>query len=93
MYGVGRNGLQRFMHAAGKLLDEMAHQERDIVRTLPQRGHVHGEDIDAIKQVGAELLRVHQRGQIAVRSGDQPRVCMQSARVAQAFKLPLLQHP
>jgi len=37
-------------------LHEMAHEERQIFRALPQRGHVHRKDVDAIEQVSAELL-------------------------------------
>src|SRR3989442_10005178 len=71
----------------------MAHEERQIFRALPQRGHVHRKDVDAIEQVSAELLCVDQPGQITVRGHDQPCIRAQGAHAAEALKFPFLQHP
>ena len=60
--------------------------------TLAQRRHAHGEHVQAIVQVGAELLRLHHRIEVAIRGGNQTRVGAQRARAAETLELTLLQH-
>ena len=63
-------------------------RQRNRVRALPQRRHLHGKDVDPIEQVGTERLRRHHRRQVSVRGRDQPGIRPQGARAAQALKLP-----
>src|SRR5262245_2819612 len=71
----------------------MAHEEWNIFWTLPQWGHVHRKDVDPIKQIGPEPLRLDQCGEILVRGSDEPGIRAQGARAAEAFKRPCLQDP
>src|SRR5215472_4096989 len=71
----------------------MAHEEWNIFWALPQWGYVHRKDVDPIKQIGPELLRIDQGGEILVRGRDEPGIRAQGARAAEAFKLPFLQDP
>ena len=47
------------VHAAGKLLREMPHQERNIPLAFPQGRDVHGKNIQAKKEIGSEFLLTH----------------------------------
>ena len=46
--------LRRLLATRGELLKEMAAQDRDVRRALPQRGHVDGEHVQAIEEVLSE---------------------------------------
>src|SRR6267378_4310863 len=87
-----RNRLNHPVHAPGKLLREVAHQERNIPVAFPQRRNVDGKNIQTKEEIGSELLLAHHRLQIAVRRGNQTRICSKRARAAQPLELPLLQH-
>src|SRR5262245_23600488 len=75
------------------MVGKMPHQQRDILRPLAQRRHLYGKDMQAIEEIGAELLRLHHSREIAVGRGDQPRLRAQGAGAAQPLELALLQHP
>ena len=51
-----------------------------------------GKYIQAIEQIGAELLLFDHGGEIAVGGGDQAGVGLERARAAEALKLALLKH-
>ena len=77
----------------GALRDKMPHQQRDVLPPLAQRRHAHGKDMQAIEEIGAELLRLDHGREIAVGRGDQARIRAQGAGATQPFELALLQHP
>src|SRR6266478_843396 len=50
------NSFNHSVHAAGKLLREVPHQERDIPLAFPQGRDVDGKNIQAKEEIGSELL-------------------------------------
>src|SRR5260370_34565259 len=92
--GIHWRGWNRFddlSHALGKLLREVPQQQRNIPLAFSQRRNVDGKNIQAKKEIGAELLLAHQRFEIAVRSGNQACVGPKRARASPPLKLSLLQ--
>ena len=60
LHGFGRDVGDAPVHAAGVLLHEVAHQQRNIVAPFAQRRHRDGEDVEAVVEIGAELPLLHQ---------------------------------
>src|ERR1700733_6447714 len=74
VHGFRRNRVDLPGHSKRKMLREVPHQERDIFRTLAQRGNMDGKDVQPIKEIGTELLLVDHRLKIAIGRGDQASV-------------------
>ena len=72
---------------------EPAHEEGDVVATLPQRGQIDVEDVEPVVQVGAEAPRFHMLAQRTVRGRDHSHVHFDGLHAAHARELALLQHP
>src|SRR5262245_28783141 len=75
------------------VLYEVGDQQRDVFGTLAQWRDADGEDVEAIVEVGAELIVRDHLSEVAVRRGDQAHVRPHGARAAQSLELLLLQHP
>ena len=78
------------VYTPGKLLDEMAHQGRNIRPSFAQRGHPDGEHVEPVVQVIAKFLFRDRMGQIAVGGGNQTNVYLDGARAAQALEFMVL---
>ena len=75
-----------------ELLEEMLHQQRNVVAPLAQRRQLHRDDVQAVEQILAErAVRDHLR-EVAVGRGDDAHVDLDRVRVADALELALLQH-
>ena len=90
-HGLAGDGVHHLAHAAGELLHEVAHQQRYIVLPVAQGRDLHGEYVQAIEQVGAELAVFHHPGEIAIGGGDEAGVGSHGSRASQPFEFPLLQ--
>src|SRR6267378_5638518 len=86
------NRLNHSVHAPGKLLREVPHQERNIPLAFPQGRNMDRENIQAKEEIGSELLLGYHRFEIAVRRGNQTRIGPKRARTSQSLELSLLQH-
>ena len=73
-------------------LHEVADQQGDIFGTFAQRRNANGKHVEAIVEIGTELLFAYQLFQIAICCGDQPGVSSQCPSGPQALKLALLQY-
>ena len=78
------------MDSGGEFLDKIADERRNILAALPQGGEGDGGDVDAIKQVGAEMLFGDHGAQVAIGGGDQPEIGLDGARAAEALELSVL---
>src|SRR5271165_3358234 len=92
IHGLLGNAFDVPVHALGEALDEMLHQQRNVLPPLAQWGNPDWEDIQPVEKIGAEFLLLHQGTEISIGGGDQTRVRGEGARTAQAFELALLQH-
>ena len=72
------------------LLEEVLDQQRDVVLALAQRRQLHGDDVQPVVQVLAELAFVHHVAQIDVGRGDDPDVDLDRLDAAEAHELALL---
>src|SRR5208337_1616853 len=79
------------VHALGEALDEMLHQQRDVLSPFAQCGNPDWEDIQPVKEIGTEFLFLNQSAEISIGGSDQARVRREGARTSQAFELALLQ--
>ena len=70
----------------------MAHQSRDVVRTIPQGRQHHREYIQPVVEVVAEAAVGNHLRQVAVRGRNQPHIDLDRLRAAQALELLFLQH-
>src|SRR5882724_1319245 len=86
------NRLNHSVHAPGKLLGKVPHQEWNIPLAFPQGRDVHGKNIQAKEEIGPELLLAHHCFQISVRRRNQTRIGPKRARASQPLELPFLQH-
>src|SRR5260370_24889357 len=85
------NRINRPVHAPGKLLREVPHQERNIPLPFPQGRNVDWKNIQAKEEIGPELLLAHHRFPITVRRGNRTCIRSKRARASQPFEFPLLQ--
>src|SRR5689334_19157010 len=91
LHRLGRNGRDPLVHAARKLLNEVANQQRDVVSPVAQGRDGDGKDVEPIVQVRAELARLDHGAQVTVGGGDQARIRADRPRAAETLELPLLQ--
>jgi len=85
------NRLNHPVHAPGKLLREVPHQERNIPLAFRQGGTCTGKTFKRKKRSDRKLLLAHHRFQIAVRRSNQTCTRPKRARASQPLELPLLQ--
>ena len=69
----------------------MMHQQWNVFTPFAKRRNLDWENIQAVKEVFAELIVANHALQIAVRCGDQPNVYTNRFRTSQAFKFAFLQ--
>ncbi len=74
------------------MLDEMPHQQWNVLRALPKRRDMNGKHVQPVKQIGPELLRLHQCPQVGIGGRDQARVRPKGPAVSEPLELPLLEH-
>ena len=99
--GVGHQPPQRVLrhrhmtrrHLLGaELLEEVLHQQRNVVAPLAQRGQLHRDHVEAIEEILAERALGDHLREIGVGRGDDADVDLDGVRVADALELALLQH-
>src|SRR5262249_32535497 len=74
-------------------IDEVLDEQRDVFSPFPQRRNLNWEDVEPIKQIGAEGTRSDGRRQVATRGRDDPHVSSNRPVSSDAFELAFLQHP
>ena len=72
------------------LLEEVLREQRNVVLALAQRRQLHGDDVQPVEQVLAELAFVHHVPQVDVGRGDDPHVDLDRLDAAEAHELALL---
>ena len=75
-----------------ELVEKVLDEQRDVFLALAQRRQLHGDDVQPVEQVFAELPVGHHARQVAVGRGDDAHVDLGRVRVADALELALLQH-
>ena len=73
-------------------VDEVVGEQRHILFPFAQRGHVDGEDVQTIEEIGPERTAAHVLVQVAIGRGDDADVDLGRVRGAEALELLLLQH-
>ena len=73
-------------------VEEVLGQQADVLATVAQRRQVHGDGVDAIEEVLAELAALHGRREVAIGGGHQPDVHPARAGAAHAEERAGLQH-
>ena len=76
-----------------QLLQEVLHQQRDVVAPLAQRRQLHRNHVEPVEQILAERAVRDHPVEIGVGRGDDPHVDLDGVRVADPLELALLQHP
>src|SRR5262249_26515322 len=77
---------------AAQLLQEVLHEERNVLAALAERRQAHGDDVEAGEEsLAGRALRDHLR-EIRMRGGDDAHVDLDRVGVADALELALLQH-
>ena len=82
----------RTPHAAAVLLDEVVHEQRNVLAPLPQRRQRDGEHVEAVPEVFAEAARLHLLEEVAIGRGDDARVGLERDVAADALELAVLEH-
>src|SRR3990172_792586 len=98
---VGPETAERFGGHGGGLapqslrspLEEMRHEERQVVDALAQRRHHETHALQAVEEIGAEPAFRRQRLEVLVRRGDDAHVRPDRARAPHPLELPLLPPP
>src|SRR5215207_7893473 len=70
VHGVGGDPVDPLLHLDAEPLDEVLDEQRDVLAAIAQRRDEHGDDVQSIEQVLAELALVGRLAQVAVRRGD-----------------------
>ena len=73
-------------------LNEIAHQQRDVLPALAQGRHAKWENVQPVEKIAAELALRHQFAEVAIGSSKQSNIHLDSVIAAQAFELLVLQH-
>src|SRR5215470_16161387 len=76
-----------------ELLQEVVHQEGEIISTLPQGGQDDRKDAEAVVQIAAELASGDAVLQITIGGGNDADVGVNGLVTSHAFKLLCLQYP
>src|SRR5690242_16719134 len=78
--------------ASRELLNEVAHQDRDILRPFAKRRYLYRKDIQTVEQVRSKSPFLDHLFKVPVRRCDQPRVGSDRACAAEPLKLALLKY-
>src|ERR1700722_13732845 len=89
--GGGRNGFDRFLHLPGESLNEVTHQQRNILPALTQGRYLNGENVQPVVEIAPKLARLNHRFQIAVGRSDETEVHFAGLGTPEALELPFLQ--
>src|SRR6185312_3533406 len=92
LHRVGRDAAERPVVLARELLHEQTDEHRDVVRAFAERRQIDAENVQAIKQVGAEASLFHELAERLVRGGDDAHVDADRYGAADAHELALLEH-
>src|SRR5215472_4017365 len=68
------------------MLDEVAHEQRNILPTLAQRREMNGKNIQPIVKVLAEFVRVHHFRKIPIRGSDQANIDLPGTSAPQTLE-------
>ena len=90
VHGIAADRGDPLAFFGGEPRKEVAHQLRHVADTLAQRGHDHGEDIQAIVQILAELAFLDELDHVAVRRRDQAEVDLDALLRADGIDLAFL---
>jgi hypothetical protein len=74
LHGLAREPAHLAAKLAVEPTDEVFDQQWDVIAALPQRGHLHLDDIEPEVEVFTERARLDLCGEIAVRGCDDPGV-------------------
>src|SRR5262249_51056430 len=91
LHGSRRNSFNVLVHLLRVFAYEVTHQSRYIALAVAQRRDRDGKDIEAIKEVAAELLGRNHLRQVAIGGGEDTNIRLLCAHATQALELPLLQ--
>ena len=89
---VGREDQARLAALLAELVEEVLHEQRDVVLALAQRRQLHGDDVQAVEQVLAEPALLHHVAQVDVGRGDDAHVHLDRLDAAEPHELALLNH-
>src|SRR5277367_2518038 len=92
IHGFRGNRVDRPVHAPRELPGKVPDQQRNIVAAIPERRQQNRKNIQAIKQVGSELMVRNHFRKIAVCRRNQASVALQRARAPEPLELALLQN-
>ena len=92
LHRVGGNAVELAVVLRRVVADETANEHGDVFGTLAQRREIDAQDVEAIKEIGAEASVVHQLADRLVRRGDDAHVHRNRRHAADAHELALLEH-
>src|SRR5271154_1168162 len=92
IHGFRRNRVDLPVHAPRKLPGKVPDQQRNILAAIPERRQQNRKNIQAIKQVGSELMVRNHFREIAVCRRNQTSVALQRTRAPEPLELALLQN-
>src|SRR6516225_11756281 len=86
LHCFARDRIDRLVHPPGEILDEMAHEQRDVFPALTQGREVNGENVQPIVKICAEFIRFDHFSKISVRCSYQPNIDLANTSASQAFE-------
>ena len=90
IHGLGRDCSDRLVHPASELVNEMTHEQRNVLRALSQRRNVNRENVKPVIEVAAKLFVLDHLLQAAVSGSDDSNVNFPCHSTAQPIELSLL---
>ena len=90
---LGRDSVEDAIMLLRELLNEAAHEQRDVLASLTQRGEIDPQDVQAIEEVGSEVASLDALAEWAIRRGDHADIHRDRLRPTDARDLPLLEYP
>ena len=89
-HGFRRYRLDPLVHASGMFLSEVAHEQRNVVRPIPQGRHNKGKHVEPVIEIAPELFVANHSGQIPIRCGYQTEIYADGTGASQPLEFMFL---
>src|SRR5262249_30725839 len=87
LHRVRRNVVEALLELAAELAQEVPRQEYDVVASLPERGHVDADHLQAVVEILPEALFLAHLLEALVRGRHDPEIDGDRVRAAHALEL------
>jgi hypothetical protein len=93
LFRLGGQGLLRQTELLAIFYDQVVGKKQDILFSFPQRRHFQRQNIQPVEKIIPEPAGFHLFFNLFICRGNNPYICRDGFRAADAYNLRLLEHP